>query len=62
MSNTVKKDILSHISLTEWRDFTYDSAKYTLKLLIKPEPAGKNSNDEQCQKSVVLKLKQKCST
>ena len=48
MSNTVKKDILSHISLTEWRDFTYDSAKYTLKLLIKPKPAGENSNDEQC--------------
>lgn len=62
MSNTVKKDILSHISLTEWRDFTYDSAKYTLKLLIKPKPAGENSNDEQCQKFVFLKLKQKCST
>lgn len=62
MSNTVKKDILSHISLTQWRDFTYDSAKYTLRLLIKPKPAGKNSNDEQCQKFVFLKLKQKCST
>lgn len=51
MSNTVKKkNILPHISLANRKDFTYDSAKYTLKLLIKAKPEGKNSNDEECQK------------
>lgn len=60
MSNTVKKDVLSHIILANRRDFTYDSAKYTLKLLIKTKPEGKNSNDEQCQKFLFLDLKYKC--
>lgn len=57
MSNTVKKDILSHISVANRRDFTYDSAKYTLKLLIKTKPEGGHSNDEQCQKFLFLDLK-----
>lgn len=59
MSNTVKKkkDTLSHISLAEWRGFTCDSAKYTLKLPIKPKPeGGDQSMPEVCISETKAKM------